>query len=137
MQPADWEVESAREKKAREDAGERLYGGERRVMEATLAYDPKAPATMEVEMQAIRLGDWTVLTTPGELYTEIGLAMKAIAPEEKILVSELTNGSVGYIPPDKTLGTTAYGGRYYAGRLGYGTKDKMVAAARALLHTLN
>ena len=134
--PADWEVESAREKKAREDAGERLYGGERRVMEATLAYDPKATTT-EVEMQAIRLGDWTVLTTPGELYTEIGLAMKAIAPEEKILVSELTNGAVGYIPPDKTLGTTAYGGRYYAGRLGYGTKDKMVAAARALLHTLN
>jgi hypothetical protein len=73
---------------------------------------------------------------PGELYTEIGLAMKAVAPEKKILVSELTNGSVGYIPPDSTLGTTAYGGRYYAGKTGLGTKDKMVACAKALMAEL-
>lgn len=135
--PADWETQHALEKKERFDAGERFTNSALRVMETTLAHDPTTPTTMEVEMQAIRLGDWTILTTPGELYTEIGLAMKALAPDKKILVSELTNGSVGYIPPDKTLGTTAYGGRYYSGQLGYGTKDNMLAAAKALLHTLN
>ena len=134
--PADWETEAARKTKARFDAGERLFGGERRVMESTLSYDPTAPATMEMEMVGMRLGDWTILTVPGELYTEIGLAMKAVAPEKKILVSEQTNGRVGYIPPDSTLGTTAYGGRYYAGQLGLGTKDKMVAAAKALMEEL-
>ena len=45
-------------------------------------------------------------------------------------------GSVGYIPPDSTLGTTAYGGRYYAGKTGLGTKDKMVDAAKALMEKL-
>ena len=110
---------------------------ERSVMKSTLSYDPAAPAEMEVETQAVRIGDWTIITTPGELYTEIGLAVKAIAPEKKILVSELTNGWAGYIPPDSTLGTTAYGGRYYSGRLGLGTKDKMVAAAKALLAELD
>ena len=134
--PADWEIEAARKTKARADAGERLYGGERRVMESTLSHNADTPTTMEMEMTGVRIGDWTILTVPGELYTEIGLAMKAVAPEKKILISEQTNGRVGYIPPDKTLGTTAYGGRYYAGTTGLGTKDKMVKAAKALLEEL-
>ena len=133
--PAEWETENALATKARKEAGERLYFHEKSVMKSTLSYDPSVP-TMDVEMQAIRLGDWTILTTPAELYTEIGLAMKAAAPEKKILVSELTNGHVGYACPDQTLGTTAYGGRYYSGRLGYGTKDKMAAAAKALVEEL-
>ncbi len=134
--PAAWEIEKALAEKARLDAGERMVSSARRVMESTLSYDPAAPAEMDVEMQAIRLADWTILTTPAELYTEIGLAMKAVAPEKKILISELTNGHVGYASPDTTLGTTAYGGRYYSGRLGYGTKDKMVTAAKALVDEL-
>lgn len=134
--PAAWETEAALATKAREEAGERLYGGERRIMNAILSFDSSAPRTMDMETVAARIGDWTILTVPGELYTEIGLAMKAVAPEKKILVSEQTNGSVGYIPPDSTLGTTAYGGRYYAGTTGLGTKDKMVAAAKALMEKL-
>ena len=133
--PAEWETEAALATKARKEAGERLYFHEKSVMRSTLSYDPSVP-TMDVEMQAIRLGDWTILTTPAELYTEIGLAMKAVAPEKKILVSELTNGTVGYCCPDSTLGTTAYGGRYYSGRLGYGAKDVMTAAAKALVEKL-
>ena len=135
--PAAWETEAALATKAREEAGERLRGSERRIMDSILSFDPAtAPTTMEMEIVGVRVGDWTILTVPGELYTEICLAMKAVAPEKKILISEQTNGRVGYIPPDSTLGTTAYGGRYYAGQLGYGTKDKMVAAAKALLAEL-
>jgi len=134
--PAAWEVEKALATKAQLDAGERIVNSARRVMESTLSYDPTAPATMEMEMVGMRLGDWTILTVPGELYTEIGLAMKAVAPEKKILISELTNGHVGYTCPDSTLGSTAYGGRYYSGRLGYGAKDVMTAAAKALVKQL-
>ncbi len=134
--PAAWEIEQALAVKARADAGERLTRGTRWVAEHALAFDPTAPNTMDVEMVAARIGDWTILTVPGELYTEIGLAMKAVAPDKKILVSEQTNGRIGYIPPDKTLGTTAYGGRYYAGTTGLGTKDTMVKAAKALMEEL-
>ena len=134
--PAAWETEKAQALKARLEAGERIRRHEMAVMKKTLSYDPAAPAVMEAEMQGIRLGDWIILTTPGELYTEIGLAIKALAPEKKIIISELTNGHVGYIPPDSTLGLTAYGGRYYAGQLGYGTKDRMLAAAAELLKEL-
>ena len=135
--PAAWETEAALATKAREEAGERLRGSERRVMDCVLSYDPAtAPTTMEMETVGVRIGDWTILTVPGELYTEIGLAMKAVAPEKKILISEQTNGRYGYIPPDSTLGSTAYGGRYYAGELGYGAKDKMVEAAKELLNAL-
>ncbi len=133
--PADWEVEQALAVKARADAGERLYNGERGVMARTLAHDP-AETTVEMELQGVRVGDWRILGVPGELYTEIGLAIKALAPEQRVLISEQTNGALGYIPPDKTLGSTAYGGRYYAGQLGYGTMDKMIEASRVLLDAL-
>ncbi len=133
--PAAWETEKALATKARADAGERLYASERRVMESTLAHDP-AETTVEMELQGVRVGDWRILGVPGELYTEIGLSMKAVAPEQRVLISEQTNGALGYIPPDSTLGSTAYGGRYYAGKLGYGTMDKMVACAKALLEQL-
>ena len=104
---------------------------------AVLSYDPAtAPTTVEMETVGVRIGDWTILTVPGELYTEIGLAMKAVVPERKILISEQTNGRYGYIPPDSTLGSNAYGGKYYAGELGYGAKDKMVAAAKVLMEKL-
>ncbi len=132
--PANWETEHALAVKARKDAGERLYTGERNIMLRTLNVNPAD--TVDMELQGARVGDWYILGVPGELYTEIGLAIKALEPERKVLISEQTGGALGYIPPDSVLGTTAYGGRYYAGELGYGTKDKMVAVAKELIAEL-
>jgi hypothetical protein len=134
--PAEWETEKALAVKARDEAGERLSGRERRVMEKTLSCGPDTPTELEMELQGIRIGEWRIISVPGELYTEIGLAIKALAPTEKVLISEQTNGRYGYISPDSTLGTTAYGGRYYAGDLGYGTKEKMLNVSGALLDAI-
>lgn len=133
--PAAWEIEQALATKAHIEAGERLRFEERYAADAALSFDPASP-DITVEMQGIRLGDWRIITTPGETYTEIGLAIKALAPDDKILVSELTNGWVGYVCPDSTLGTAAYGACYYSGAIGHGAKDKMVATAKALLQEL-
>ena len=106
------------------------------IVEKILSYGPDTPTEIEMELQGIRIGDWRIISVPGELYTEIGLSIKALAPGEKVLISEQTNGRYGYIPPDSTLGTTAYGGRYYAGDLGYGTKEKMLNVSGALLDAI-
>src|SRR5262249_16517286 len=53
----------------------------------------------EVEVQIITLGDqlaWVSL--PGEIFVELGLAIKKGSPYRHTLLAELANGSVGYIP---------------------------------------
>ena len=53
----------------------------------------------EVEVQVIALGDeiaWVSL--PGEIFTELGLAIKQDSPFPHTIIAELANGSIGYIP---------------------------------------
>lgn len=134
--PTEQELCNAAEDKELLNRGEYLSIAKRMKLEIVESYDPEGPKTMDVELQAVRIGEWTLFSVPGELYTDIGLAIKAIAPKKKLIVSTLTNGSEGYIAPDNVLGSGAYGGMYYSGKLGYGTKDKMVFAAEALLKEL-
>ena len=53
----------------------------------------------EVVLQAIRIGDITIATTPTETYALTGLKLKRQSPLEKTMVIELANGGDGYIPP--------------------------------------
>lgn len=53
----------------------------------------------EVVVQALRLGDIAIATTPNETYAVTGLKIKAASPLEKTMVIELANGGDGYIPP--------------------------------------
>lgn len=53
----------------------------------------------EVEVQVIALGDdiaWVSL--PGEIFVELGLAIKKASPFYYTFIAELANGSIGYIP---------------------------------------
>jgi hypothetical protein len=53
----------------------------------------------EVEVQVVALGDdiaWVSL--PGEIFVELGLAIKKASPFKHTLIAELANGSIGYIP---------------------------------------
>ena len=135
--PADWELKIAYENKARMDAGEEIGRHAWNVVNKTVIYDdPETPLSYDVFMQAIRLGPWAIATVPVELYAELGLKIKAQSPVEMTLVSEITNGAYGYLPPDSTLGTAAYGGRYYAGRFGRGSGQKMVDTAVSLIKKL-
>ena len=52
-----------------------------------------------VEVQVISLGsDLAWVSLPGEIFVELGLAIKKGSPFGHTLIAELANGSIGYIP---------------------------------------
>lgn len=53
----------------------------------------------EVIVQAIRLGNIGIVTTPCETYALTGLKFKKQSPFKHQMVIELANGALGYIPP--------------------------------------
>jgi neutral ceramidase len=58
----------------------------------------------EVEVQVIALGDdvaWVAL--PGEIFVELGLAIKQASPFKTTIIAELANGAIGYIPTQKAF----------------------------------
>lgn len=55
--------------------------------------------TTEIVVQALRIGDIGIATTPNETYALTGLKLKLQNPLEHLMVIELANGADGYIPP--------------------------------------
>jgi hypothetical protein len=53
----------------------------------------------EVVVQAIRIGEIAIATTPNETYALTGLKLKLQSPLSATMVIELANGGDGYIPP--------------------------------------
>ena len=53
----------------------------------------------EVVIQALRIGDIAIATTPNETYALTGLKLKLQSPLSQTMVIELANGGDGYIPP--------------------------------------
>ncbi|MEY4939042.1 MAG: hypothetical protein RIQ93_777 [Verrucomicrobiota bacterium] len=53
----------------------------------------------EIVVQALRIGDIGIATTPTETYAVTGLKIKAASPLAQTMVIELANGGDGYIPP--------------------------------------
>lgn len=53
----------------------------------------------EIVVQALRIGDIAIATTPNETYAVTGLKIKAASPLPNTMVIELANGGDGYIPP--------------------------------------
>ena len=57
-----------------------------------------AETEVQVEIQAVRVGDFAIAAAPGELFVELGLAIKRQSPFATTLVNELANGSaIGYV----------------------------------------
>jgi hypothetical protein len=53
----------------------------------------------EVEVQVIALGSGAAwVSLPGEIFVELGLAIKQASPFRHTFIAELANGSIGYIP---------------------------------------
>jgi hypothetical protein len=49
-------------------------------------------------IHAVRIGDAAIVTGPGEIFTEIGLAVKERSPADVTLYAGYTNGCVSYMP---------------------------------------
>ena len=82
----------------------------------------------EVEVQVIALGDevaWVSL--PGEIFVELGLAIKKASPFRYTFISELANGSVGYIPNREAYAQGAY--EVVSSRCAEGSGELLVQSA--------
>ncbi len=56
------------------------------------------PDTVEVPVQALRIGDIAIAAIPCEVFVEIGLELKARSPIKPMFTIELANGYNGYLP---------------------------------------
>jgi hypothetical protein len=86
----------------------------------------------EVEVQVIALGDdVAIVSLPGEIFVELGLAIKAQSKFKHTLIAELANGSIGYIPNKRAYGQGAY--EVISARCAAGSGEMLVEAAVRLL----
>lgn len=59
----------------------------------------KYPAKVKARLQAIRIGDLGIVSSPCETFTETGLAIKRHSPLPHTFTIALANGYNGYLPP--------------------------------------
>jgi hypothetical protein len=91
--------------------------------------------TIPLEIQAFRLSDnVAIVTLPGEVFVEFGMAIKHASPFETTLVIELANDAPGYIPTQKAFAEGSY--ETVNSRVQPGSGEAMVEAAIGLLRTL-
>jgi hypothetical protein len=86
----------------------------------------------EVEVQVIALGNelaWVSL--PGEIFVELGLAIKKHSPFRRTMIAELANGSLGYIPDRRSYAEGNY--EPESARCAAGSGEMLVKAALELL----
>lgn len=59
--------------------------------------------TLDVEVVGVRIGDFVLLTFPGELTVRIGLNLKQASPHKPTFVAGYTNGYIYYCPTSEQL----------------------------------
>ena len=92
----------------------------------------------EIVVQAIRIGDIGIATTPNETYALTGLKLKLQSPLKHTMVIELANGADGYIPPPEQHALGGY--NTWAARsagLEEQAEPKIVAAGLNLLEKVS
>jgi len=57
------------------------------------------PEQFRLLSQAVRIGEGTIGTLPGEFFSETGLKLKENAPTDHYFTITLANAQVGYVPP--------------------------------------
>jgi neutral ceramidase len=89
-----------------------------------------------VEVQAIALGqDLAWVGLPGEVFVELGLAIKKRSPFSHTFVVELANEDVGYVPDRRSYAEGNY--EPESARCAAGSGEKLVEAAAKLLGELH
>ncbi len=66
------------------------------------------PSEWPVPIHSLRLGDLGIVGLPGEVFTEIGLDIKARSPFAQTMNIGIANGTVGYVATDKALDEGSY-----------------------------
>ena len=91
--------------------------------------------TLPLEVQVFRLsGDVAIVCLPGEVFVELGLAIKQASPFKTTLVIELCNDDPAYIPTKKAFAEGSY--ETVNSRIQSGGGEKMAEKAIELLKEL-
>ena len=64
--------------------------------------------TAEGPVNAVRIGDGVIVSGPGEVFTEIGLAVRERSPGQPTLYSGYTNGAVSYFATSEAFSEGGY-----------------------------
>jgi neutral ceramidase len=123
-----------------ESAMARGAGGEARIAYWHLGWalkteqsllDGTAPTYREGRIHAIRIGDGVIVSGPGEVFTEIGMAVKERSPGRPTMYAGFTNGLIAYF---FTAAEYAHGG-YEAdlSRRGHGNPSHVAPECERLL----
>jgi neutral ceramidase len=101
--------------------------------ERTLRRMRSGPIATSVDgpVHAVRIGDGVIVTGPGEVFTEIGMAVKERSPGRPTLYAGYTNGAVGYFPTASAY--TEGGYEPVIANRSYGTPAPMAPACERLL----
>ena len=73
---------------------EEIYRNEAGLLRAIKLMSP----TVDVEVQALRIGPAAIVSNPAEFFCALGLEIKKDSPWKPTLVAELANGYCGYVP---------------------------------------
>jgi neutral ceramidase len=90
--------------------------------------------TKPTEVQAIRVGETALVSLPGEVFAELGLAIKARSPFPVTFVVGYANDSIGYIPTRQALSEGGY--ESISCKFVPGTGEDLVEAAVTCLNEL-
>lgn len=64
--------------------------------------------TITVELVGIRIGDFVMISFPGELSSQIGLNIKKMSPHELTFISSISNGYIYYTPTEEQLKNSGF-----------------------------
>jgi len=100
-----------------------------------LALEQRGGDHIPLEVQVIRLdGETAVVGLPGEVFVDLGLAIKKASPFENTLVIELCQDAPGYVPTRKAFAEGSY--ETVNSRIAPGGGEMLVEAAVRLLNKL-
>jgi len=87
---------------------------------------------LEAEVQVIAFSDdLAIVSLPGEIFVELGLALKKASPFKHTFIAELANGSIGYIPNRSAYPEGLY--EVVSARCAEGSGEMLVDAAVKML----
>lgn len=95
------------------------------------------PETASLNIFALKVGPWAMVTIMAEVYTVIGRAIKENSPFEHTVISTITNGSSGYLVPDADGISNTYAGGFGAGGAGTGAANAVIENALEMLDELH
>ena len=99
-----------------------------------LRIDERDGQPLKAEVQAVGLGDVGIVALPGEIFVELGLAIKEQSPFKHTLVLTLANNSIGYVPNEAAFPHGAY--EVEVSHIAPGEGERLVASAVKLLNEI-